>query len=55
MASLQATTETAGTGLTRDLRTTKLAHFEKNSQAKQNRRLFSELFAVAPWSCRAIG
>ena len=34
VASLQATTETAGTGFTLDLRTTKLAH-PKNSQLKQ--------------------
>lgn len=34
VASLQAATETAGTGFTRDLRTTKLAH-GKNSQLNQ--------------------
>lgn len=52
VASLQATTENAGTGFTWDLRTTKLVHEKKKKLlAKPNRQLFSAQLQSSSSSC----
>lgn len=52
VASLQATAETAGTGFTRDLRTTKLVHTHKKKklQAKPNKPVIFRVVASSPSS-----